>query len=82
MNEQEKKVISAIKKGGVVIYEFIKGVTEFKIINGSAILRFPLSLLKSMEEKGILELKSIKSFHSIYKLTKKKLTLGQGHGNN
>lgn len=70
--EGQSEVINLLDKGGLIIRDFLKEVTTFRVINGSKVKRFPLALLDYLKKRELVELKVVESMHSVYKRKKPK----------
>lgn len=70
--EGQTEVINLLSIGGVIIRDFLKDCTTFRVINGLNVRSFPLALLEHLKKKDLVELKSVESMHSIYKRKKPK----------
>jgi len=70
----QKEVVDLLKKGGELVRDFLKGVTTFRVISGLSVKIFPLELLEKMVAERIVEIKDVLSFHSTYRLVKKKVS--------
>ena len=64
--------VKMMREGGVLIRPLVVGTTEFMIEGVGKVKRFPLALLKYLKSKEIVEIKHVASFHSVYKLVKRK----------
>lgn len=67
----QAEVIGLLNKGGLIIRDFLKDCTTFRVINGK-VKRFPLALLEHLKRMDLIELKSVESMHSVYKRKKPK----------
>lgn len=68
----QSEVISLLEKGGLIIRDFLKDATTFRVINGLKVKSFPLALLDYLKKRELVELKAVESMHSVYKRKKPK----------
>lgn len=68
----QSEVISLLEKGGLIIRDFLKDATTFRVINGLKVKSFPLALLDYLKKRELVELKTVESMHSVYKRKKPK----------
>jgi len=70
-SDAEKNVVALLNRGGKLIRELKISTTSFKIILGSAVTHFPLTLLDKMKKARIIVIQDVACMHSVYKLNKK-----------
>ncbi len=68
----QTEVIKLLKNGGLIIRDYLKDCTTFRVINGLKVDRFPLALLEHLKKMDLVELKSVEAMHSVYKRKKPK----------
>jgi len=70
-----EEVVKLLEEGGELIRDFTKDSATFMVIKGMKVKRFPLTLLREMIKKKIVEIKDVVLCHSIYGLVKKKVQI-------
>ncbi len=61
-----KEILNLMDNGAVIYVDFIKGLETFKVVNGMRVKQFSLEILGHLKREGIIFLKSVQSFHSVY----------------
>ena len=71
MSEQTE-IKALLKKGGLIIRDFVLGIDTIRVIDGLRVKQFSLEAFEEMKIKKQIVTKEIIGVCSVYKLTEKK----------
>ncbi len=71
--KRQKEVLELLdeNKNAMIYRDLKKGIKTFRVVTGIKVKSFPLSLFEHLKQRGLIVVKSIESFHVVYKIVSK-----------